>query len=321
MEVIEIKGIPLASRQPVVLAIGKFDGLHLGHQAILRAALGGVRQSEVKTPSGESVQLSVMTFWPHPLWALLHKPGYERMLTPPLEQTRVLHEMGVQRLFRVHFTPEYANITAEDFVFTHLPRMGVMQVVVGVDFSFGRGGKAGPEDLRGLCEKIGIPVQIVPPVAMAGEKVSSSHIRNLLAEGQVKEAAVLLGRPYTIVGQVISGRSLGRQMGFPTANLADSGSYVLPVAGVYGVEVQVDGGKERWLGAFNLGSRPTVHGHGLQAEVHLLNFAGDLYGHDLRVSFLTRIRDEQKFSGVVELKRQIERDVEEVSRLDRSKNG
>ncbi|RIV29350.1 bifunctional riboflavin kinase/FAD synthetase [Alicyclobacillaceae bacterium I2511] len=315
MEVIDIKGMPPVSRQPVVLAIGKFDGLHLGHQAILRAALAGVRQCESKTPSGEPVQLSVMTFWPHPMWTLLQKPGYERMLTPPLEQTRVLQQMGVQRLFRVHFTPEYANITAEEFVFTHLPRMGVVQVVVGMDFSFGRGGKAGPGDLRQLCDEINIPVQIVPPVAKAGNKVSSSQIRSLLAQGQVAEAATLLGRPYSIVGQVIAGRALGRQIGFPTANLTDSGSYVLPAAGVYGVEVRINGDMQVWLGAFNLGRRPTVEGHGQQAEVHLLDFSGDLYGRDLQISFLARIREEQKFSGVAELKQQIARDVEAVRRL------
>ncbi|MBX5436648.1 MAG: riboflavin biosynthesis protein RibF [Alicyclobacillaceae bacterium] len=314
MEVVDVKGRPPASRDLQVLAIGKFDGIHVGHQKIIRAAHRLATAGD--EPAG--VGLSVMLFYPHPEHVLLNRPGYDRWLTPFPEQCELLAALGVHRVYRVHFTPAYAAISAEEFVRQHLAAMNLKTVVIGDDFRFGRGGAAGPAELQRLCRDVGISVQVVSPVRVQGAKVSSSQIRAHLEHGRVEAAEALLGRPYAVSGVVVHGDALGRKLGFPTANLGGIEEYVLPGNGVYAVAVSVSGeedGDNQWFGVLNAGRRPTVSGRDVRLEVHLLGFSGDLYGQRLRVSFLHRIRDEMRFASVEELKSQIGQDVRQVEEM------
>jgi riboflavin kinase / FMN adenylyltransferase len=316
IEVIEVMGTPPLSQEPQILAIGKFDGVHIGHQEILRVA-----RSQV-----DAKRIAVMSFWPHPAWALSRKSGYDRALTPKQEQARLLEALGVDRQYRVEFTKEYAGTSAEQFVEEHLAVLNLRGIVVGVDFTFGKGGAAKANDLARYTERIGVPVHVVNPVEENGLKVSSSQVRTHLESGRVEAAEALLGRPYSIVGQVAHGQELGRKLGFPTANLEGIDPYVMPAAGVYAVSVQVhndgnavagggDGTSQTWFGVMNAGYRPTVDGTRFQAEVHLLDFSGDLYGQSLRVSFLGRVRDERKFPSLDALTAQIQADTRAVRTL------
>jgi riboflavin kinase/FMN adenylyltransferase len=302
MECIVVSGRPPKSDGPQVLAIGKFDGIHIGHQAILREA----------QRHRNGALLSVMSIWPHPAWVFAQKPGYDRSLTPLPEKIRILAGFGVQRLYDVQFSKDYARTPAEVFVREHLASLRLQRVVVGFDFHFGQGGSADASDLSRMCAEMGVPVSIVQPVEAGGVKVSSSRVRALLAHGRVEAAEALLGRPYSVTGKVVHGDAIGRTIGFPTANLDGLDDYVLPAPGVYAVAVEVLGepsGVVHWFGVLNAGYRPTVDGRKYRMEVHLLDFSGDLYGRELRVSFLRKVRDEQKFPGLDALKAQIERDV------------
>lgn len=305
MHVIEVTHRPPTDGEPISLAIGKFDGVHIGHQAILRAA----------RPQSTVAQLAVMTLWPHPSWVLAGKPGYDRSLTPFPEKVRLLAAQGVERLYRVHFSREYAATPADVFVFDHLGRLNLQSVIVGSDFHFGQGGTAQVADLRRMCTEIGVPVTVVQPIEENGVKVSSSQIRRHLEHGRVEAAEALLGRPYAVEGVVVHGDARGRMLGFPTANLDGLDAYVLPATGVYAVSVEVCGPGSpagNWFGVLNAGTRPTVAGQTFRLEVHLLGFSGDLYDRQLRVSFLSRIRDERKFAGLAELQAQIGTDVQMV---------
>jgi len=309
MQVIEVSKLLPKTEGCMVLAIGKFDGVHVGHKAILRKAKSRLQPGDT---------LAVMSLWPHPAWVLGGQKAYERSLTPFPEKVRLLEEQGVQRLFTVNFTPEYAKIAAEEFVFQHLSRLSLRCIVVGEDFHFGAGGEADATVLTSMCKELGVPVEVVPDVEEQGIKIASSQIRKHILAGRVDAAEALLGRPYVLRGEVVHGDARGRQIGFPTANLADNGDYVLPGNGVYAVSVALlDGGasKHNWFGVMNVGMRPTVDGLTFQMEVHLIDFSGDLYGRDVEVTLLGRVRDEQKFAGIQELQAQIRRDIEAVRQL------
>jgi riboflavin kinase / FMN adenylyltransferase len=302
METIDVIGLPPESQKEQILAIGKFDGIHIGHQAIIDAA---------KRYSGAD-ELSVLSFTPHPVFVLAKKREYQQVLTPLPDKKQLLAQFGVNRLYLVHFTPEYASTTAETFVFEHLNRLNLRRIIVGADFRFGQGGKAGVSELTDLCARMGVPVTMAEQVEENGMKVSSSQIRAHLAAGRVEAAEALLGRAYRISGEVVHGNKLGRTIGFPTANLGNIEEYVLPGYGVYAVAAEVVDEQtnrgQNWFGVANVGLRPTVNGQDLRVEAHLLGFQGDLYGKSLRISFLRRIRDEQKFAGLPELKEQIRKD-------------
>lgn len=312
MKVVEIGLVPVTDTTRVVLVIGKFDGIHLGHQRILSAAARSVS-------SMDSTELAVMSFWPHPAYVLRGKPGYDRALTPFAEKCRQLEALGVNRLYSVRFTPTFSAITAEDFVRDYLYKLAVKEIVVGADFRFGNGGVGDVPLLSGLMRASGVQINVIPPVVHEGGKVSSSEIRAHLASGNVEAANSLLGRPYVVSGTVVHGDARGRTIGFPTANLRLSDDYVLPKDGVYGVAASVlddDGNQGPSLyGVLNSGTRPTVDGNEFRMEVHLFDFEGDLYGRTLRVSFLHRIRDEQKFETLEALRRQIGEDVCEARRF------
>ncbi|WP_062306174.1 bifunctional riboflavin kinase/FAD synthetase [Alicyclobacillus sendaiensis] len=310
MEFTIMEGHALASPAPQVLTIGKFDGVHLGHRAILNAARALV---------GPKERLAVMSFEPHPTYALTGNPEYARWLTPRRERVRIFTDLGVDAFYVARFDRAFQQLEPAAFVDGYLVPLRVRHVVVGPDFRFGRGGQGTVDVLRHLGQERGFDVTVVQPVEEHGHKVSSSRIREHLREGRVEAAQALLGRPYVISGEVVHGDKRGRTIGFPTANLGGIDAYVLPKAGVYAVFVEVEDAPDTCIshafGVLNAGYRPTVDGRAFQLEVHLLDFDGDLYGKTLRVSFLRRIRDEVKFDGLEALKTQIARDCDAARAL------
>ncbi len=300
-----MEGQAPASTAPQVLAIGKFDGVHLGHRAILNAARGLLAPEE---------RLAVMSFEPHPTYALTGNPEYARWLTPRRERVRLFTELGVDAFYVARFDRAFQQLEPAAFVDGYLVPLRVRHVVVGPDFRFGRGGQGTVDVLRDLGRERGFDVQVVQPVEEHGHKISSSRIREHLREGRVEAAQALLGRPYVVSGEVVHGDKRGRTIGFPTANLGGIDAYVLPKTGVYAAFVEVEEAHHACsahaFGVLNAGYRPTVDGRAFQLEVHLLDFDGDLYGKTLRASFLRRIRDEMKFESLEALKAQIARDCE-----------
>jgi riboflavin kinase/FMN adenylyltransferase len=285
-----------------VLAIGNFDGVHLGHHAVLG------RTRDLARSLG--APFAVLTFEPHPR-SLFRPEDPPFRLTPLRVKVHALEELGVEHLFVRHFDQDFANISAEAFVREILvAQLEVKQVVVGWDFCFGHKRTGDVALLRNLGAELGFAVTAMDPVTQQdGEVYSSSNIRRYLREGAPDKASRLLGRPFEIDERVFEGDRRGRTLGFPTANLALS-EYLVPAIGVYAVRAGVESeGTIRWYDAVaNLGRRPTVDGTRLQLEVHLFDFTGDLYGHHLRVQLVERLRPEKKFDGLEGLKAQIARD-------------
>jgi len=282
----EVADVP---KGPKVVAVGSFDGVHLGHQYLLRQALAEAKT--LKEP------LLVYTFDP-PTKVFTRGEGF---LMDLQEKVEALRGVGVELILAVPFNEEFARRPPEDFL-EDLRALQASRIYVGEDFRFGRGRAGGPEALERVA-----PTRVVPLLSLGGEAVKSSRIRALLKEGKVEEARHLLGRPYGAYGVVVEGDRMGRRLGFPTANLAVHPLKVLP-PGVYAVEAE--GAFGRYKGVANVGTRPTLGGEERRLEVHLLGFAGELYGEEVRVRFLKRLREERRFPSLEALKAQIAQDVE-----------
>ncbi len=287
-----------------VLALGNFDGVHRGHQAVIAEAV------RIAAETGRSS--GVLSFEPHPRSVFRPQdPPYR--LTPMRAKAHAIADLGVELLVNLHFDAAFAERTAENFVTEILhDGLGVAHIVAGYDFVFGHGRRGDAAMLERMGAELGFGVTILTPVSTgAGAIFSSTRIRELLVAGDPRGAAELLGRFWEIEGRVEHGDARGRTIGFPTANVA-LGDYLRPAPGVYAVRAGIEGpGGVDWHDAVaNLGMRPTVGGIDLRLEVHLLDFAGDLYGKHLRTAFVERIRPEQKFAGLDALKAQIARDVE-----------
>ena len=298
------------------VAIGKWDGVHMAHQAILSDLVAGAR-----TTGGQSV---VMGFHPYPM-AVLWPDKAPPMLQTLGERAEVLASMGVDVHLAMPFDAAFAAMSPEQFVDEVLVSgLRASSVMVGFNFTFGRGGKGTAATLKQLCEARSIPVRIFDPVRIDGENVSSTEVRLYVAEGNMERAARLLGRPYAITGAVLHGDQRGRLIGFPTANIAVGERRQLPAGGVYVARVTLLEGTAPTVqqlprqvelrtgpafgGMLNLGWRPTFDGRDLRCEVHLFDFAGDLYGREVRVEFLHRLREEQPFAGIEALKAQLTAD-------------
>ena len=303
------RDLPAAARGAAVV-IGNFDGVHRGHQLVLADAR---RQADAL-----GVRLAVLTFEPHPRSVFLpDQPPFR--LTSLRAKAHALQEAGVDDLFVLHFDRAFSLKKAEDFVLEILVAdLAVRHVVVGWDFCFGHQRAGNAALLKSMGAQHGFGVTAVDPVMTGdGEVYSSSIIRAHLREGRPAKAAELLGRPWEVEGRVQGGDRRGRTMGFPTANLALDGR-LHPGQGIYAVRAGRDpgvehGGETRWLpGVANFGCRPTVAGEGLRLEVHLFEFAGDLYGETLRVRFIDFIRPEKKFDGLDALRAQIALDCSEA---------
>lgn len=292
-------------RGPVALAIGVFDGVHRGHQEVIRAALEFAGQH-----GGSAV---VMTFDPHPL-RLLRPEAAPNLLCSTSHKLRILAGLGVETVLLCPFDRGFAQTAPRDFI-EALARscQPLGYVSVGYTWRFGRSGAGDIHLLMDQGQKFGFGVYGVPPVRLGGVVVSSTTVRDAVAAGDFGRAREFLGRDYTVFGRVIEGGKLGRKLGFPTANL-DIETEQLPPGGVYVVRATLDG---EWLPAVaNLGHRPTVAGANapLTLEVHLIDFNGEIYGRDMEVGFISRLRHEQKFAGIEELRRQIAADLKEARR-------
>ena len=281
------------------IAIGNFDGLHLGHQRLLSACVGAARQ--------QGATASVLTFDPHPA-AVLSPLGPPPLVLNRRSQRRGLRNLGIQELVRLTFDRVLATVAREDFVERVLiEELSACVVIVGTGFRFGAGRLGSVETLRlsaaGRFETVEVPV-----FADEGGPVSSSRIRTALSRGDLEDASRGLGRPYEIEGLVVRGEQRGRALGFPTANIDLDGAVAL-CPGVYAADGWLDSETKPWRAAVTLGVRPTVDGNGLTLEAHFPGLDRDLYGHSIRLMFLSRMRDERRFDSVETLKAQLADDV------------
>lgn len=286
---------------PVVLAIGVFDGLHLGHRAVLERA-----QKEARRIGGTAVPLS---FDPHPA-RVLRPENAPLMLTAAEHKMRLLEAMGFSHTLLLPFNLTVAATSADDFIRSLAQTARPLAAIcVGHQWSFGKGRQGNLESLAKLGAQMGFVEIGVPEILFEGEAVSSTRIRNAVTQGDFVQASRLLGRAYSVLGEVQRGRALGRTLGFPTANLGLFNEQ-LPPHGVYAVRATGAVGTEPLPGVANLGTRPTVESSSVQPtlEVHLLDYSGDLYGKILEVEFVAPLRGEQKFASLDLLRQQIHLD-------------
>ncbi len=293
--------------RPSVAALGAFDGIHLAHAKILDTAVERARALGVASVA--------CTFDPHPSAVL--KPALAHAPIATLEENLArIGERGLDATLVIPFTPEFSRIEAEAFTDEILVKtLGVREVVVGFNHTFGRGARGTAALLRELGAARGFVTQVLPPLQVNGLTVSSSAIREALGEGDVELAGALLGRPYSVTGRVQRGAGRGRTLGFPTANLRPDRPLAL-AAGVYAAHARWDG--ERADAVVNIGYRPTFEESQYWIEAYLFDFSGDLYDRPLSLDFLRRIRPEMKFPGVEALKTQVQADMTEARRLLRS---
>ena len=282
-----------------VVTIGNFDGVHLGHRAILTRVCQRAREL-----GGQAV---AVTFNPHPVKVLRPEVNLP-MLTTQEQKLRLLADAGLDAVVVLPFTTEFAGLAARDFVQQYfVERLRAREVVVGHDYCFGRGREGNIDLLKAMGEVHGFTVQVVWAVEVDGAVVSSSLIRALLRLGKVTAAGRLLGRPYGVTGRVVQGKGRGaRLLGVPTANLLTPNE-LLPSCGIYAVWVRR--GEANLPGVANIGTCPTFDNSELSREVHLMEFSGDLYGEDLEVQFVRRLREEQRFPTIEALAAQIHADI------------
>ena len=289
---------------PVFATIGTFDGIHRGHQALIRPLI-----AKAKAAGATSV---LVTFEPHPRCVVdpNHCPA---SLTTVDEKTMILNEMGLDHLLVIPFTPQTAGLSPATFMRRLTRGMQLRHLVTGNDFRFGHGRRGDPAFLRRLGQRQGFTVELAPTISRGGEPVSSSRIRRLVLLGQMRAAAQLLGRDYLFRSSVEHGEKRGRQLGYPTANLRIFPNKLVPASSVYAAQVEIDG--EVRGGALSVGYRPTFGGHNLTVEVFILDFEGDLYGRTLNMWVVQRLRGEKRFASVAGLTTQMARDVENARRI------
>ena len=285
------------------LAIGVFDGVHLGHRALIAHLARGARQAAATAVAA--------TFDPLPIQVLA--PGAPASaLSDVSDRVKLLRDAGADRVVVFRFDPAFANLSADGFIDRVRGACDVRRIVVGPDFHFGRRAEGDVEKLRALGQRIGFVVDVVSPIEVDGAIVSSTRIRNLLLAGDVEAAARLLGRPYSLRGRVVHGAKRGRALGFPTINLALPKERLLPRDGIYAMWAEM--GEGRFKAAASLGVRPTFGGGERVLEAYLLDYSGELYGEEVEVAFVKRLRDEIAFASPADLSAQIARDVEETRR-------
>jgi riboflavin kinase/FMN adenylyltransferase len=286
--------------EPLHLAMGVFDGVHVGHQAVIGRA--------VRAAARDGGLAGLLTFDPHPIRVIAPEKAPASLLETLDHKARIVSGLGIRLLIALRFDAELAAMEASEFI-ARLTAAPVRTIAVGEDWRFGhkRGGDVA--FLMREAEKRGFRLEAVPPVMFDGDRISSTRIRQAIRDGNLDAAAGMLGRPYSVSGTVIRGDQLGRTLGFPTANLA-TGDLQLPPNGVWAVRVtdQTDGCD--WEGVANLGVRPTLGGATRLLEVHLFGFSGDLYGRNLDVRFEKPLRPEMKFPSLDALRLQIEKDAQ-----------
>lgn len=280
-----------------VVTSGTFDGVHLGHQKILR------RLQELATrKQGETV---LLTYWPHPRLILQPEDKSLRLLTTLSEKVKLLEEMGVDHLIILPFTKELSQMSSEEFIRDILvDKIQTKTLVIGYDHKFGKNREGSFEYLQSHSHLFGFAIEEISRQDVDDLGVSSTKIRTALAQGDISTANKYLGRPYDLRGQVVKGQQIGRSLGFPTANIQIAEDYkLLPRDGAYAVHAEVN--SIRYKAILNIGDRPTVDGQKKTIEAHLIDFEGDLYGQELRVYFQEFLREEKKFESLDALKNQL----------------
>jgi len=297
-------GIP--SERGTVVTVGMFDGVHRGHWEVLQ---------EIRRRAAATDRRSVLvTFDPHPL-RIVRPQHAPPLLTTPVEKKEILAESGLDYAVFLTFTESLSRYRPRRFVEEILvERLGVQELVIGYDHGFGRDRSGDAGTLQGIGEELGFDVDVVSPVGSDGDPVSSSRIRRAVSGGRMEEARACLGRPYSVRGVVVRGDGRGRQLGFPTANLKVSNAEkLIPPPGVYAVRSVLRSGMHH--GALHMGPRPTFQGSPPTIELHLLDFDADLYGEEVRVDFVERLRDVRPFAKVSDLVAQMREDVKAVRRV------
>jgi riboflavin kinase/FMN adenylyltransferase len=290
----------------VWLTIGSFDGVHRGHQEIIRRLVAGAH--------AHAVPAVVLTFYPHPAVVLRGSNGPFYLSTPE-ERAEIIGGQGADIVIIQCFDRQLANTSARDFVMKLRERLGLRHLLVGHDFTLGRGREGDVPTLRRLGEELGFEVETNQPVLLDGQVISSSQIRSALTAANVEYAHQLLGRPYRLTAKVVPGDGRGRTIGIPTANLEIWSEQLLPAAGVYACQARI--GETVFRAATNIGIRPTFDSSTalLHVEAHLLDFQGDLYGQKIQLEFLACLRGEQKFADVQALVAQIQEDIVRTRQL------
>ena len=283
--------------RPLALTIGFFDGVHLGHRYLVSELSECAKKRDLAT--------AVLTFRTHPR-QVLHSDYIPSLLTTADEKIALLKETGVDYVVLTEFTQELSMLSAQEFMRLLHDKLNVRCLIIGYDHRFGHNRSEKFEDYVRFGKEIGIEVVQSSPLVVDGINVSSSVVRSTISDGNVAKAAKLLGREYTLAGNVVEGFHLGRTIGFPTANIAYDDCRILPKDGVYAVRVTVD--SRTYPAMLYIGSRPTVNTGKISIEAYLFDFSGDIYGKNVNVSFVDRIRESIKFDSVEELKKQLEKD-------------
>ena len=298
----ELAGV--TPRGETLLTIGVFDGVHAGHRYLL---------NRLRERAAESNLLSgVVTFSPHPQ-AVLHPHRQLPWLTSLEDRVETFQRLGVRVVAVLTFTPKLAQLSAREFISLVKKHLNMQGILVGPDFALGKGKEGNIKLLHALGREMGFSVDSIPPFKISGEIVSSTLIRRLLARGDMRKVTKLMGRCFYLEGKIITSEKRGRVLGFPTANLDIKPQQALPGNGIYATIAHVQG--KHFHSATNVGIRPTFGTGEEMVETHLLDYKGNLYGKDIRVEFVQKIRDEERFPSSEELRTQIEKDVREVEAI------
>ncbi|MFK7952047.1 MAG: bifunctional riboflavin kinase/FAD synthetase [Ekhidna sp.] len=293
--------------QNSVVTIGTFDGVHIGHQTILHKLV-----NEAKKIGGKSI---LITFWPHPRFILNKESKDLKLLSTFNEKVTLIEELGVDLLIKIAFTPEFASLSAEQFVKEILvDKVGTKKLLIGYDHHFGNNREGNIDFLKSISSKYEFEVDEILRQDIDDVGISSTKIRNSLQSGEIHLSNSLLGRPYTLEGKVIDGNKKGRLIGFPTANIELPEFYKqLPSDGVYAVKVVFR--KEEFNGMLNIGFKPTVEGVERTIEAHLFNFDQQIYGEQITIQFIRSLRKEMKFNSMEELREQLGKDKKEALKI------
>ncbi|QSX08684.1 bifunctional riboflavin kinase/FAD synthetase [Alkalibacter rhizosphaerae] len=298
MEIIDWRDA--SQNQPTAIALGFFDGIHLGHRHLM--------EEMIRMAGDNGWKSCVLTFKQHPLTKVFPKYA-PKLITSNEEKLRILQEMGIDQVVFMEFTDEVMNLEPRDFVKKILvDRLKAKGIVVGFNYNFGKKGTGNSKMLESWSKELGYDVKVVDPIVdKEGQVVSSTFIRNLIVNGKVDRVAKYLGRDFSVLGKVIRGKGLGRQFHIPTANIKIAENHILPDAGVYYTTIEVEG--EMYHGLTNVGHNPTFENHPFSIETFIYDFDRDIYGNTVQLFFHKKIRKERKFDSVDALIAQIQSDI------------
>ncbi|MCS4585841.1 bifunctional riboflavin kinase/FAD synthetase [Clostridium perfringens] len=279
------------------MALGSFDGIHKGHLAL-------INKSNELSRKNDSLSM-VYTFKNHPR-KFINKEGSPKLLVTLHEKIRILEDLKVDLSSFVEFNKKFMELEPEEFIENLIKNYNVRGIVVGFNYRFGHKNKGDVKLLKELCDLKGLELYVIEPFTYKSEVVSSTRIRKALSEGELEDANNMLGRYFSLNGEVVSGKKIGRTINFPTANLKNNDEIILPKIGVYYTNVEVNG--EIYKGITSVGNNPTVNGKNTTVETHILNFDEDIYGKHIKLYFISKIRNEKKFNSLEELKEQLIKD-------------